>query len=73
MVAATRSTPDSDGSDRTQLNIPAVIGPMKQGLPLLRPAKRIAWLAILSDLRGMTAERAPTCDLAAVFARHPPA
>src|SRR3546814_11347083 len=50
----------------------AVIGPLQQRLPLLRPAKGISRFVMLAYLRGVTPKRPPPRDLAAILARHPP-
>jgi hypothetical protein len=53
-------------------DISAVVGPVQQGLPLARPAKGIAGLAVLSDLRDVPSKRPPALDLAPVLLGHPP-
>ena len=56
-----------------ELNLPAVIRPVQQRLPLSRPAKQIAWLAVPFDLAHMPAHGFPSLDLPAVLGAQPAA
>src|SRR5262245_31052128 len=58
------------GTFKPGLGLPAVIGPVQQGLSLARPAAGIARLAMRSDLRDMTPDGLPSFDLAFVFVGH---
>jgi hypothetical protein len=60
------SSPVSTGSDvairidpelPTTSNVPAILGPVQRRLALARPARRVAWLAVLLDLCNVAVRR----------------
>ena len=53
-------------------NPSTIISPVQQRLPLTRPAKRIARLAVYLDLIDVTTKRLPAFDLTPVFIRNSP-
>ena len=55
-----------------RLDYTTVVSPVQQGLPLARPAKRITWLTVLSDLCDVSSKRLPALDLARVLLGNAP-
>src|SRR4051794_33752419 len=52
---------------RTSLDLPTVVCPLKDRLPLPAPAVEVARLAVLPDLRHMPRDRPPARDLTRVI------
>jgi hypothetical protein len=50
----------------------AVLSPVRQCLPLARPAKRIDRLTVFSGLSGTPSKRFPAVDLKPIFLEHQP-
>ncbi len=53
-------------------NLPTIVCPVQQSLPLPRAAKQITGLAVRFDLIDVAAKCLPALDLPFVFVRHPP-
>jgi hypothetical protein len=54
-------------------NLPTIVSPVQQRLPLTRTAKRISRLTVHFDLIDVATKRLPASDLAPVLFRNPAA
>lgn len=62
-----------DAIKRCDSNLPTIVCPVQQSLPLPRAAKRITGLAVHFYLIDVATKCLPALDLPSVFLRHPPA
>jgi hypothetical protein len=62
-----------DTIKRCDSNLPTIVCPVQQSLPLPRAAKRITGLAVHFDLIDVATKCLPALDLPSVFFRHSPA
>jgi hypothetical protein len=62
-----------DAIKRCDSNLPTIVCPVQQSLPLPRAAKRVTGLAVRFDLIDVATKCLPALDLPSVFLRHPPA